>query len=87
MTTDKINSLLQRAKTLKLYGVISHWDEVHDQPWLNDLIAWEEAARSQRSLERRLRSSRVGRFKPLSEFDWHWPKSCDREAIEECMLY
>ncbi|HLB58453.1 MAG TPA: IS21-like element helper ATPase IstB, partial [Gammaproteobacteria bacterium] len=54
-------------------------------PWINDLIAWEEKERSHRSLERRLTSSHIGRFKPLSEFDWSWPKKCDRELIEELM--
>lgn len=82
MTT---NNLLLRAKTLKLYGLLAHWEEVEQQPWLNDLIAWEEAVRSQRSLERRLSSAHIGRFKPLANFDWNWPAACDREAIEELM--
>ena len=81
----RTEDLLQRAKALKLYGLISHWDEICDQTWVSDLIAWEEEMRCQRSLERRLASLGVSRFKPLSEFDWDWPKSCDREAIEECM--
>jgi DNA replication protein DnaC len=27
----------------------------------------------------------IGRFKPLSDFDWAWPTSCDRPAIEALM--
>ena len=62
--------LLQKLKEFKLHGLISHWEEIREAPWINDLIAWEEKERSHRSLERRLTSSHIGRFKPLSEFDW-----------------
>ena len=80
-----IDLLLERAKALKLYGLISHWDEVNQTDWIEELIQWEEQERSRRSLERRLSSARIGRFKSLNQFDWQWPKSCDREAITECM--
>ena len=79
------NNLLERAKTLKLYGIINHWDEVENTSWIADLINWEEQERSQRSLERRLSSARLGKFKPLEQFDWSWPKHCDRDAIMDCM--
>ncbi len=84
---DKIMSdpLLKRAQALKLYGLIAHWDEINETGWINDLILWEETERAQRSLERRLSSARIGRFKPLAKFDWNWPKKCDRAAIEELM--
>lgn len=77
--------LLQRAKALKLNGLVNHWEEVVDAEWLEKLICWEELYRSQRSLDSRLRSARIGRFKPLADFDWSWPKRCDRDVIEEWM--
>src|SRR5580693_8031933 len=77
--------LLTRARAMKFYGLIEHWTEVCDQPWIREVIEWEEEARSYRSLERRLTQARLGHFKPLAEFDWSWPKACDREAIEELM--
>jgi DNA replication protein DnaC len=77
--------LLTRARALKFYGMIEHWAEVCDTPWIRQIIEWEEQARSYRSLERRLTQARLGHFKPLAEFDWSWPKACDREAIEELM--
>lgn len=69
------------------HGVLAHWDEVtYDQhPWLAQLIAWEQAERKQRSLERRLGSARLGRFKPMSEFDWQWPSAIDQQAIHALM--
>lgn len=77
--------LLQRAKALKLNGLINHWDEVKDTSWIEPLLCWEEVHRSQRSLDSRLRNARIGRFKLLANFDWNWPKRCDRDAIEEWM--
>ncbi len=82
MATD---ILLQRAKALKLIGLIAHWEEAHNNNWVTQLLQWEEDERSQCSLARRLKSSCVGRFKPLVDFDWKWPKKCDRQAIEEFM--
>ena len=49
------------------------------------LLDWEEQERRQRSLDRRLKEARIGRFKPLCDFDWAWPKRCDRAAIEALM--
>lgn len=77
--------LLIRATALKLHGLVGHWDEVKEHPWVLQLITWEEQYRSARSLESRLRSARTGRFKPLVDFDWNWPKHCDRDVIERWM--
>ena len=82
MQDDK---LLERTTELKLYGLISHWEEIRDKDWLEKLILWEESERINRSLERRLAGARIGRFKPMAEFDWSWPKKCDREAIDELL--
>ncbi len=83
ITTD--DPLMARAKALKFYGLLAHWQEVAGAPWIEPLIGWEEAERARRSLERRLGSAHLGRFRPLADFDWDWPKRCDREAVEELM--
>ncbi len=77
--------LRQRACALPLHGVLAHWAECVDQPWLDLLLGWEETERSRRSLERRLRCAHIGRFKPLADFDWTWPTQCDQRAIAELM--
>ena len=77
--------LLERAKALKLYGLIAHWSEIAEHDWVHALIGWEESERAQRSLERRLREASLGRFKALTDFDWAWPGQCDRAAIEQLM--
>jgi DNA replication protein DnaC len=77
--------LLTRAKTLKLYGLIAYWDEMKNEPWLELFIKREEEERTARSLESRLKSARLGRFKTLDKFDWSWPTKCDRKMIERWM--
>jgi DNA replication protein DnaC len=41
--------------------------------------------KSRRSLERRLSRSRIGRFKPMTDYDWSWPKKIDRDAVEAAL--
>jgi DNA replication protein DnaC len=74
-----------RASALQLHGVLAHWAECAEQPWLLPLLSWEETERARRSLERRLRGAHIGRFKPLADFDWSWPQQCDQRAIAELM--
>ena len=83
MTTR--DELRARAQALKLYGLLAHWDEISDRDWVVRLIEWEEVERQARSLQRRLNNARLGQFKPLADFDWQWPKRCDRAALEELM--
>ncbi len=49
---------------------------------LEHLVETEQQERTRRSLERRLARSRIGRFTPMSDFDWAWPKRLDRAAVE-----
>ena len=79
MTDD----LKRRAAALKLYGLIDHWDDTGHEPWIEQLLAWEEGARKRRSLERRVRQAKLGTFKPLADFDWTWPDKIDRALIED----
>ena len=79
------DTLMARAKALKLYGLLAHWETVAANDWVVSLIAWEGHERACRGLERRLSNAHLGRFKPLADFDWHWPTQCDRSAIEELM--
>lgn len=80
-----LEQLRARAAALRLYGVLAHWSEVATAPWLAPLIQWEEDERARRSLERRLTDAHIGRFKPLADFDWAWPKRCDRASVEALM--
>ncbi len=52
---------------------------------LEHLAKLEARDRTKRSLERRLRRSRIGRFKPMADFDWDWPTRIDRSAVETAL--
>lgn len=52
---------------------------------LEHVVAGEAQDRAQRSLDRRLSRSRVGRFKPMSDYEWSWPTRIDRDAIEAAL--
>jgi DNA replication protein DnaC len=73
----------ERVQRLGLHGVLARWEGWATQPWLQELVDAEEAQRKVRSLERRVRAAQIGRFKPLVDFDWHWPSRIDRELVEE----
>ena len=38
-----------------------------------------------RSLERRLTRSRIGRFRPMADFDWSWPKKINRKLVDAAL--
>jgi DNA replication protein DnaC len=75
--------LRRRVQRLGLHGLLADWEPLAAEPWLPALLEREERERARRSLERRLRQAKLGRFKPLADFDWSWPKQIDRAQIEE----
>jgi DNA replication protein DnaC len=81
--TASSQRLYGRAQKLGFYGLINDWDKVAGEPWLEALLTREEAGRNQRSLERRIQNSKIGRFKPMADFDYAWPTQIDREQIHD----
>ena len=81
----ELDTLRDRAEALHLHGLVSHWTEVATEAWVAPLLEWEETQRASRSLQRWLKTAHIGRFKPLCDFDWNWPKRCDRAAVEALM--
>lgn len=77
-----IDPLRQRAKALRLHGLLAHWTDIEETSWLSTLVQWEEEEHVRRSLERRLKEARLGQFKAIDQFDWTWPTRCDRGTIE-----
>jgi len=60
----------------------SRWSPVQI---LEEMSRLELAERARRSGERRLGRAHLGRFKPMADFDWKWPKKIDREAVERTL--
>jgi len=52
---------------------------------LEDVARLELQERARKSVERRLRRSRIGRFKPMADFDWEWPTKIDRGMVERVL--
>jgi DNA replication protein DnaC len=75
--------LKERALRLRLYGLLAHWSELAQEPWVEKLLAFEEEERQRRSLEHRLSVAKIGPFKAMADFDWRWPRKIDHGLIEE----
>jgi DNA replication protein DnaC len=75
LTADSLDDLLARAST-------GRWSP---RQLLEEIARSETEAAARRSLERRLAQARLGRFKPLAEFEWNWPKKIDRPLIERAL--
>lgn len=82
---SRAESLRAQAKVLALHGLVARWDEFGEETWIEKLVAIESEERQRRSLERRIHGARIGRFKPIEDFDWTWPKKIDREHVEEIL--
>lgn len=74
-TDDALDDLVALA-TKKRWGPIEILEHV---------VRLESEDRARRSLERRTHRSRLGRFKAMADFDWNWPTSIDREAVEAAL--
>jgi len=87
MTSPKSlpEGLRARVQALGLHGLDANWAQIGHEPWIERLVDLEDAERRRRSLERRIKSARLGRFRAMTDFDWSWPKKIDRELVEELM--
>ena len=52
---------------------------------VEEVVRLELVEGAKRSLERRLERSRIGRFKPIADFDWNWPKKIERDVVERAL--
>ena len=86
--------LHEQLQQLRLFYLCNHVDEflskaqkdaLSHKQILERMSELELQERSHRSTENRLKTSKIGRVKPLGEFDWAWPKAIDRAVIEELM--
>ena len=82
-----MSELQTKARRLKFHGLCAHWNELLPEqlPFIEQLLHWEETQSHKRGLERRLTSARIGRFKPLADFDWRWPSQCNQAMVSDWM--
>lgn len=95
MTSMTHNELVEGLCALGLRGIATDLDRFVDvlqkskkndpRGMLAEILRVEREDRAQRSLERRQARSRIGNFKSIDDFDWAWPQSIDRDAIETAL--
>ncbi len=72
---DQLDDFLARA-------IKGRWDP---RTLLEQMASLEAEEKARRSLQRRLRTARIGRFKPMADFDWDWPTQIDRPLLERAL--
>ncbi len=76
------DDLERRLRAIGLLGLASRVDELLGEPWLERVITIETEERQRRGFDSRLKSSRLGRFKPMTDYDWSWPRVVDRPGLD-----
>ena len=74
-TAEDLNDVLARATQHRWSPTVL----------LEHVVTAELADRQRRSVERRLTAARLGRFKPMADWDWNWPAALDRPALERIL--
>lgn len=71
-TADGLDDLIALA-TKKRWSPVELFEHV---------VTLEDKDRAKRGLQRRIKRSRLDRFKPMADFDWNWPTKIDRLLVE-----
>jgi DNA replication protein DnaC len=74
-TATELNDFIARATQKRWSPVVQ----------LEHLVHAETQARLQQRVERRLRDARLGRFKPMADFEWAWPTAIHRPTVERVL--
>lgn len=84
---ERLRALGLNVSAATLDDIISHatkkrWGAVQ---LLEHVVGLEELDRTRRGLDRRLKRSRLEKFKPMTDFDWNWPTKIDRPLVESLL--
>ena len=74
-TADELNDIIAQAARKRWSATVL----------LEHIVAAELEEKQRRSVESRLKRARLGRFKPLADWDWDWPSALDRPALERIL--
>jgi DNA replication protein DnaC len=88
--TDLKSQLLQLGLNVTAHGLDDFMARAAKSRWspqlmLEELARSETLERSRLSLERRLQRARIGRFRPMADFNWNWPTKIDRSTIARAL--
>lgn len=94
MNSSNANNLKENLEHIGLKSFAQNLDDFTTQAskarWpvrkiIEELCLVESTGRARVSLELRIRFSGIGRFKPVADFKWDWPKKIDRHIIEQAL--
>ncbi len=74
-TADELNDIIAQSTRKRWSATVL----------LEHIVAAELEEKQRRSVESRLKRARLGRFKPLADWDWDWPTALDRPALERIL--
>jgi DNA replication protein DnaC len=77
-----LNALAEQLDDVLALAIKHRWSHVQ---LLEHAARLELDVRARHSLERRLRRAKIGRFKPIVDFEWDWPTKLDRDAVETAL--
>jgi DNA replication protein DnaC len=84
---EQLERIGLRAVAAQLDDMLAHATQQRWSPrqLLEQLAQIEVAERTHRSLERRLRTAEIRKFKPIADFDWTWPTRIERDVVERAL--
>jgi DNA replication protein DnaC len=74
-TADELNDIIAQSTRKRWSATVL----------LERVVGDELEDKHRRSVESRLKRARLGRFKPLADWDWDWPTALDRAALERIL--
>ncbi len=89
MDLNELKTMLERlglsylAKNLPDFVARMTKNKASVQEMVEEISRREIEERHRRGVERRVNGAKLGRYRPLVDFDWNWPKKIDRVRIEE----
>lgn len=72
------DTLPEALKRLRLFGLLARIEEIRNKR-LEEVLAIELEEQTRRSLAHRQHPAGIRPFKPVSSFDWNWPRKIDTE--------
>jgi DNA replication protein DnaC len=91
MTRDELLAVLKKLGIRTLINDLDDFllraqkEKWKPQTLIEHLAVQETREREHRSLQWRLRDSKINNFVPMTDFDWRWPKKIDRKTIERLL--
>jgi DNA replication protein DnaC len=86
--------LLSQLRRLGLTYLAAHMSDfiaqmtkgrLSPQQLIEELVRCESEERQRKGLARRVAGAKLGRYRPLSEFDWSWPKNLRKDVIDHLL--